>query len=109
LGVTTTPLQMGCQQNPVAARAITMPVASELSQKEREALAEDLGYRQIGAELPKDVSLSNIIQSLPSEVASAPFQWSIILKSCQEGNWLLNLCIVLAFLPCNGRHTKGYG
>jgi len=59
---------MGCQQNPVAARAITMPAASELSQKEREALAEDLGYRQIGAELPEDVSLSNIIQSLPSEV-----------------------------------------
>jgi omega-6 fatty acid desaturase (delta-12 desaturase) len=52
----------------LVAHAIAMPAASDMSEKERSILAEELGYRNIGAELPEDVSLSNIIQSLPSEV-----------------------------------------
>ena len=66
------------QPSLVTAGAITVPAASELSSKDREALAEELGYRKIGAELPDGVSLSNIIQSLPSEVAPTThlLQWT---------------------------------
>merc|ERR1712130_410028 len=61
--------QVGAERlhSPQATHAIAAP-ASELSVQVREALEKELGYRQIGAELPDNVSLSNIIQSLPPEV-----------------------------------------
>ena len=34
----------------------------------REELADRLGYRKIGAELPDDISLSTVIKSLPKDV-----------------------------------------
>lgn len=39
-----------------------------LSDEQRSALAEKLGYRTIGKELPDDVRLTDIIKSLPAEV-----------------------------------------
>ena len=41
----------------------------EMTDEERAALAETLGYRKIGKELPDDVTLQDIIKSLPSEVS----------------------------------------
>eukprot|EP00889_Picochlorum_renovo_P007913 jgi/Picre1/34943/NNA_002409.t1 len=39
-----------------------------MSDEERAALAKQLGYRSIGKELPDDVTLSDVIKSLPEEV-----------------------------------------
>ncbi len=86
---------MGAERlpSPQATRAIAAP-ASEMSVQEREALAKELGYRQIGAELPDNVSLSNIIQSLPPEVHSTPPGQSGYMR-----DWVVG--ILQAFM---GRH-----
>lgn len=42
---------------------------AQLDAQPRAALAEQLGYRSIGAELPEDVSLGDVIQSLPKSVS----------------------------------------
>ena len=42
---------------------------AQLDAQQRAALAEQLGYRSIGAELPEDVSLGDVIQSLPKSVS----------------------------------------
>lgn len=39
-----------------------------LSDKQRAALAEELGYRQIGKDLPEDITLQRVISSLPKDV-----------------------------------------
>jgi omega-6 fatty acid desaturase (delta-12 desaturase) len=52
-----------------AAPAVAAPAdAGRLSAEGRAALAEQLGYRTIGADLPEDVTLTQIISSLPKEV-----------------------------------------
>lgn len=54
-------------------------------QSDRAFLAEELGYRKIGADLPDNVSLSTIIQSLPSEVFQINDRkaWSaVLLTTC---------------------------
>jgi len=45
-----------------------MTAVGQLPDSERTALAKELGYRKIGKELPNDVTLQDIIKSLPSEV-----------------------------------------
>lgn len=62
-------MQTGLQQHGrrTRASAIMHPAPHEIL-SDRAALAEELGYRKIGADLPDNVSLSSIIQSLPSEV-----------------------------------------
>ena len=68
-----------CRQNRQAVSAIAAPAPlsnSEIAQppvgalgpQERRALAEQYGYRSIGAELPDGVTLSTIVQSLPKDV-----------------------------------------
>lgn len=56
----------------IEASAIAAPPSLEpqpqLNGAERAELAEKLGYRKIGAELPDDVSLTDIISSMPKEV-----------------------------------------
>lgn len=52
-----------------------------LSESDREQLAEQLGYRQIGAELPENVTLGNLIQSLPKDVSHQP-----LLKANQQSS-----------------------
>ena len=42
---------------------------AQLDAQQRAALAEQLGYRSVGAELPEDVSLGDVIQSLPKSVS----------------------------------------
>ena len=44
------------------------PQVSTLSDADRAGLAEALGYRTIGAELPDGVSLTDVIKSMPSSV-----------------------------------------
>lgn len=54
-----------------AAAPITVEQMSnvgQLSDEDRAALAEQLGYRKIGKELPDDVTLTDVIKSLPKEV-----------------------------------------
>ncbi|KAK9842044.1 hypothetical protein WJX81_005821 [Elliptochloris bilobata] len=41
---------------------------AQLDAQQRAALAEELGYRTFGSELPEDVSLGDVIQSLPKSV-----------------------------------------
>ena len=43
---------------------------AQLDAQQRAALAEQLGYRCIGAELPENVSLGDVIQSLPKRVSA---------------------------------------
>ena len=43
---------------------------AQLDAQQRAALAEQLGYRTIGAELPEDVSLGDVIQSMPKSVST---------------------------------------
>jgi omega-6 fatty acid desaturase (delta-12 desaturase) len=40
-----------------------------LPDAERAALAEELGYRSIGADLPSNVTLTDVISSLPKSVS----------------------------------------
>ena len=44
------------------------PTASSLSDADRAAVARDLGYRSIGADLPAGVTLQDVIKSLPASV-----------------------------------------
>lgn len=62
---------------------------AQLDAQQRAALAEQLGYRSIGAELPEDVSLGDVIQSMPKSVSPVPtemqcLRFSVVLwVSCQ--------------------------
>jgi len=47
--------------------------AGSLSAEDRAALAQELGYRTIGADLPEDVTLTQVISSLPREVSAPHF------------------------------------
>jgi len=44
-----------------------VPIA-QLSDAERARLAEQWGYKTIGCDLPNDVTLTDIVKSMPSEV-----------------------------------------
>lgn len=46
--------------------AVVLPAAEV--EIDRKTLAQELGYRSIGADLPDNVSLGSIISSLPAEV-----------------------------------------
>ncbi|KAK9803546.1 hypothetical protein WJX73_007178 [Symbiochloris irregularis] len=63
------PAQRSSQQCHAASPAL-MPTTdpSLMNERDRTTLAETLGYRSIGAELPAKVSLSTINQSLPRDV-----------------------------------------
>jgi omega-6 fatty acid desaturase (delta-12 desaturase) len=56
-----------------AAAAIDAPAVpiGELPLEERQRLAEQWGYKTIGAELPEGVSLTDIVKSMPQEVGMA--------------------------------------
>ena len=52
--------------------AITMPAGSqvsELSDEERAAYAKETGYLKVGKTLPSNVTLTDIIKSMPAEVS----------------------------------------
>lgn len=62
----------GSQPRALAFDAVAPPSESSvapLDAQQRAALAEELGYRTIGAELPEDVSLGDVIQSMPKSVS----------------------------------------
>ena len=55
----------------IAQAALSLPQTTDiqkLSDEDRTELAHRLGYRQIGKELPDDVTLGQIIKSMPQEV-----------------------------------------
>lgn len=49
------------------AAALSVPV-NQLTDEERAQLAKELGYRKIGKELPSNVTLTDIVKSMPPEV-----------------------------------------
>lgn len=53
---------------PKAAAALDIASIPQMTDVERAELAEQLGYRKIGKELPNDVTLQDVIKSLPEEV-----------------------------------------
>ena len=55
------------QQVQAQAAALTVPV-NQLTDEERAALAHELGYKSIGRELPDNVTLTDIIKTMPPEV-----------------------------------------
>lgn len=73
------PLLLQARRIPVAAQASAAGVAdvpaqqprsspvAGMSDAERAALAEQMGYRQIGKDLPSDVTLQKVISTLPKE------------------------------------------
>ena len=63
--------QAGQQQICHAAVPLRAPPADD-QPAERARIAEQTGYRTIGAELPDDVSLGDIVASLPKDVRLQP-------------------------------------
>ena len=64
---------MSCSAAAVSAPAPSVPAdVGSLPQADRSALAEELGYRSIGADLPSNVTLTDVISSLPKSVRSHP-------------------------------------
>ncbi len=64
---------MSCSAAAVSAPAPSVPAdVGSLPQADRSALAEELGYRSIGADLPSNVTLTDVISSLPKSVRSCP-------------------------------------
>jgi hypothetical protein len=47
---------------------MALPSVEAMTDAERKELAESLGYKSIGKELPDDVTLTQIIKSMPAEV-----------------------------------------
>jgi acyl-lipid omega-6 desaturase (Delta-12 desaturase) len=59
----------GVAEAPAApAQQFPSPVAG-LSDEQRAELAQELGYRQIGKDLPSDVTLQRVISTLPKDVS----------------------------------------
>ena len=57
------------RQNSAKAAAISLSVPVEqLSDSERQQVANQYGYTKIGKKLPEGVTLSQIVKSMPSEV-----------------------------------------
>lgn len=65
-----TPERLSNKRPRAAAPTVEVDLASvsTLSEAERTALARSYGYRSIGKELPEDVTLGKIVQTLPDEV-----------------------------------------
>jgi omega-6 fatty acid desaturase (delta-12 desaturase) len=53
-----------------AAATATIPVA-EMTEQQRTEYANSLGYTRIGKELPDNVTLTDIIKTMPPEVSKA--------------------------------------
>lgn len=47
-----------------------------LSDQQRATLAEELGYRQIGKDLPDDVTLQRVVSTLPKDVSPIFAHWT---------------------------------
>lgn len=77
----------------------------QLSDEERSALAERLGYRSIGAQLPEGVTLSKIINSLPKDVSTQPDVLASQQAACLYAVLLtdsLRHCLDVRFTSCSG-------
>ena len=55
------------QSSTNAAAVVSIPV-DDLTDAQRQEVANNIGYRKIGKPVPKDVTLSQIVKTLPSEV-----------------------------------------
>lgn len=54
-----------------AAATIEIPTSiNSLTDEQRTKLANELGYQKIGKELPDNVTLNDIVRTLPKEVSS---------------------------------------
>jgi omega-6 fatty acid desaturase (delta-12 desaturase) len=73
------------------------PNVGHLSDAERKALAEKFGYRSIGKELPDDVTLQDIIKSMPSKVFELNMwkAWgavAVAVSSFAASLYLISIC-----------------
>lgn len=63
----TTRASANRQSSANAAAVVSIPV-DDLTDEQRQEIAHNIGYRKIGKPVPKDVTLSQIVKTLPSEV-----------------------------------------
>ena len=56
------------RQPSAKAAAVSPSVPVELSDSERQQVAQQYGYTKIGKQLPDGVTLSQIVKSMPSQV-----------------------------------------
>ena len=68
LQVRHSPLASASRQNRANAAAVVSIPVEELTDAQRQEVADNIGYRSIGKPVPKDISLSTIVKSMPSEV-----------------------------------------
>ena len=82
------------RQNSANAAAVSLSVPVEqLSDSERQQVANQYGYTKIGKKLPEGVTLSQIVKSMPSEVTLTLNYGAglLCLKACAV-SWLSKLC-----------------
>ena len=75
------------------AQQFPSPVAG-LSDEQRAELAQELGYRQIGKDLPSDVTLQRVISTLPKDVSTC----SVFSISCFSASYHSNIVVISS--PC---------
>ena len=81
---------------PKAAASLDVTSINELTDPERAALAEQLGFRKIGKELPDEVTLQDVIKSMPSQVFELNMwkAWSAVIiavASLALGEYLISI------------------
>jgi hypothetical protein len=62
---------------------------NDIRDAERQALATELGYRKIGKELPDNISLNDVVQSMPKEVGRSrkrPLMWPLTIHCLLKNN-----------------------
>lgn len=60
-------MQVAHKATRLPAAAVEVPI-SQLSDEARQSIAQEYGYKTIGSELPNNVTLTDIVKTLPSEV-----------------------------------------
>ena len=88
--------------SPSARQEPKSPV-SGLSDAERAALAEQLGYRSIGKDLPDDVTLSKVVSSMPKDVSN-PVKRCPTLRIYQYFPFPLCQIVSMSFIPSHDLH-----
>nr|QWW89552.1 Delta12 fatty acid desaturase [Chromochloris zofingiensis] len=75
-------VQVAHKATRLPAAAVEVPI-SQLSDEARQSIAQEYGYKTIGSELPNNVTLTDIVKTLPSEVFELnPVKaWGAVLTS----------------------------
>lgn len=87
-------------------QAVAVPVAPPPeadSAEYRKQLAEGYGFKQIGEPLPDNVTLKDVIETLPKKVLS--FRIMLLSEPHHQCNLFLTRCICLGFLTFFSRDS----